>query len=498
MPVCFLLAFICVLVPSGNREPAQAAPQLTYGTYLGGRNKDFANAIAVDNLGAAYVAGQTSSPDFPVTQGALMVTSRVNNDDWIGFVTKIGEKGDRFSYSTLLGGSYRSSANAITVDSSGRAFVAGSTCSLNFPTTPSAIFRKAPGSNQPDSCDGFVAVLDPAGTRLDYGTYLGGHGEDAAFAVALGHSKDTVYVGGYTSSADFPVTALAAQPQLRGLRNGFLSAINVQSGKLLYSTYLGGNLTDSVTALAVAPDGAVYVAGITQSFEWPKVLWSRFGKGGASDGFILRLDPAGDLPLKGIRIGGSGNENLAAIALDSRGDIYAVGSTDSQDFPLTGANPSATGSAFILKVDGRKFAAGRPTVVWSRRIGGHGDDALLSVSAGKPGSVFVAGRSSSNDFPTTRRAFYRELSAQNDSILARFRSFDGQLQFATFLGGTRVKTADWHNDAATGLVADASGNVYVSGYTIDDRLPVTPSAPQVRRKGNTEPFALRVRFAVSK
>lgn len=82
--MCFLLAFICVLVPSENREPAEVAPQLTYGTYLGGRNKDFANAIAVDNLGAAYVAGQTSSPDFPVTPGALIVTSRVNNDDWIG------------------------------------------------------------------------------------------------------------------------------------------------------------------------------------------------------------------------------------------------------------------------------------------------------------------------------------------------------------------------------------------------------------------------------
>lgn len=88
-----------------------------------------------------------------------------------------------------------------------------------------------------------------------------------------------------------------------------------------------------MTTLAVAPDGAVYVAGITQSLQWPKVVWSRFGKGGASDGFILRLDPAGDLALNGIRIGGSGNENLAAIALDSRGDIYAVGSTDSQDFP---------------------------------------------------------------------------------------------------------------------------------------------------------------------
>jgi Beta-propeller repeat len=113
MRVCSLLALILAFVPSGTREPTQVAPQLLYGTYLGGRHKDFATAIAVDSLGAAYVAGRTLSPDFPVTQGALIVTSRVNNDDWIGFVTKISKKGDAFGYSTLLGGSYRSSANAM-------------------------------------------------------------------------------------------------------------------------------------------------------------------------------------------------------------------------------------------------------------------------------------------------------------------------------------------------------------------------------------------------
>lgn len=490
-----LLLFVATSVSSVS---SGIAPQLVYGTYLGGRHKDFASAIAVDSRGGAYVAGRTLSPDFPVTPGALIVSSRVNNDDWIGFVTKISEKGDRFSYSTLLGGDYRSSANAITVDSLGRAFVVGSTCSSNFPTTSSAIFQNAPGSDKPDACDGFVAVLNSTGARLDYGTYLGGRGEDAASAVALGPGDSTLYVGGYTSSPDFPVTESAAQPQLRGLTNGFLSAIDVQSGKLLYSTYLGGNLSDSVTAVAVAPDGAVYVAGITQSTEWPKVVWSRYGQCGGADGFILRLDPTRKVSVSGIRIGGSENENLAAIALDSQGNIYAVGSTDSQDFPLTGANPHVQGGAFLLKIDGRKFAAGRPTVIWSTRIGGSGDDSLLSVSAGMPGSVFAAGRSSSTDFPTTPGAFYRRLSAQNDSILARFRSFDGQLQFATFLGGTRNKEADWHNDAATGVLANVSGNVYVSGYTIDDRISVTQNAPQPRPKGNTEPFVLRLKFKTSR
>src|SRR5215470_12934709 len=109
-----------------------------------------------------------------------------------------------------------------------------------------------------------------------------------------------------------------------------------------------------------------------------------------------------------------------------------------------------------------------------------------------PGSVFATGRSSSSDFPTTPGAFYGGLSAQNDSILVRLRTSTGQLQFATFVSGTQARYADWHNDAATGVFADTSGNVYVTGYTIGDRLPVTRTASQAKRKDNTEAFVLRM------
>jgi hypothetical protein len=116
---CFL-GFALILLPSSTSGRDQGAPQLVFGTYLGRRHKDFATGVAVDGSGNAYLAGRTLSPDFPVTDGAFLVTSRVNNDDWIGFVTKINDQGKRFLYSTLLGGNYRTSANAISVDSTGR------------------------------------------------------------------------------------------------------------------------------------------------------------------------------------------------------------------------------------------------------------------------------------------------------------------------------------------------------------------------------------------
>jgi hypothetical protein len=305
-----------------------------------------------------------------------------------------------------------------------------------------------------------------------------------------------IYLGGYTSSPDFPVTESAIQKKLQGTVNGFLSAINWRSGKLIYSTYLGGNSTDNVTALAVAQDGSIYVAGVTQSTHWPTVTFRQFGNCGDSDGFIIKLDLTGRSRSEGIRIGGSGNEDVAALDIDSEGDLYVAGSTDSRNFPQKGAEFQKEGSGFVLKIAGLEFSAGPGSVKWSRRIGGRGDDALLALSAKMPGSIFATGRSSSRNFPTTPGAFYRNLSAQNDSVLVRLTSSTGRLQFATFISGTQASYADWHNDAATGVRANASGDVYVTGYTIGDRLPVTPAAPQPKRKGNTEAFALRMKFGV--
>jgi len=487
------LNFVLALLSVVAIGVAKTSPQLVYGTYLGGRDKECATGIAVDRSGEAYVVGRTPSPDFPITPHAFLTRIQVNNNDWTGFVSKISEGGDHLLYSSFLGGSFRSSANAIAVDSAGRAVVVGSTCSSNFPTTRSALLQRAPGSDRVDACDGFVARLNPDGSQLEYGTYLGGSREDAATAVALARGGEVVYVAGYTFSPDFPVTGTAFQPRLNGVSNGFLSAIDVGSGKLLYSTYLAGNGNDRVTALVVASDGAIYVAGITDSQSWLNLPLRHFGTTGASDGFVVRLDPTGkELPF-GIRIGGSGNENLTSMALDSVGDIYVVGSTSSPNFPLAGANLNQIGGGFVVKISGRRFAEKQAGVMWSRQLGGHGDDALSSVSAGMAHFILISGRSGSKDFPTTKTAIYSRLEADNDSVLIQLRASDGQVRFATFVGGTR-RPASWYNDEATGVLANANGDVFVTGCTLDDRLPVSRSALQPKPKGNSEPFVLRMKF----
>lgn len=496
MRVAGFITLVCLTALAGASAPSGVAPRVVYGTYLGGRHKECATAISIDKDGNAYVAGRTPSPDFPVTPGAFSTTTRVNNDDWTGFASKISPHGDRLLYSSFVGGDFYSSANAIKVDAKGRAFVVGSTCSSRFPATASAILAKAPGSDKMEVCDGFVAWFSNDGSHLEYGSYLGGKRSDAATAVALTPDGGVVYVGGYTSSPDFPVAGEAVQRKLSGKTNGFLAAIDAGSGKLLYSTYLGGSGEDRVSAVAVGPTGEVYVAGTTDSREWTSVELAPFGSRRGSDGFVVRLDPSGKLRPIGIRVGGSGEESLAGIDVDFSGDIYVVGTTVSEDFPLRGSGLGSIGSGFAVKISGCEFGARKKGagVVWSRRVGGQGADALLSVSAKMPGYAFVSGRSGSQDFPSTADAVYRRLESANDTILAQLRAEDGRIEYATFLGGTRQQNTAWYNDEATGVVANASGDVYVAGCTLDDRLPVTAGALQPRRAGNADAFVLRMKF----
>jgi hypothetical protein len=173
-------------------------------------------------------------------------------------------------------------------------------------------------------CDGFFPWLDASGSRLDYATYLGGR------------RSNVVYIGRYTSSPDFLVTSQALQTKLLGVTNGFLSEIDVRTGKLLCSTYLGGSGNDRVTRIVVAKHGEVFVAGVTDSDQWLNYKFSQFGRVGATDGFILKVDPSGKLRPAGRRIGGSGDESLASMDIDSYGDIYAVGTTNSPKFSSDG------------------------------------------------------------------------------------------------------------------------------------------------------------------
>jgi len=257
-----------------------AGSAMVYSTYLGGDSDDYGYGIAVDSSGNAYVTGLTSSSNFPVTPGAFQATigGSFQSD---AFVTKLNGDGTALSYSTYMGGSNYDQANGIAIDSSGNAYVAGSTSSTNFPTTLGA-FQTASGGGG----DAFVTKLNDTGAAQVYSTYLGGSLWDQAMAIKV-DSLGNAYATGTTLSTNFDITAGAYQTTYGGGQNfsdlgdAFATKLNATGTALVYSTYIGGSGDDGGFGLDLAASGEVFLTGSTISINFPTTAGVvRVGNGG--------------------------------------------------------------------------------------------------------------------------------------------------------------------------------------------------------------------------
>ncbi len=325
---------------------------IVYSTYLGGSSVDHGNGIAVDGSGYAYITGYTSS--IAVTAGAYQATGAGSTE---AFVTKLNAAGTGLVYSTYLGGSSDDRAYAITVDSSGSAYVAGFTFSTNFPVSVNAKQKTNGGQ-----ADGFVTKLNSAGSALNYSTYLGGSSDDQLYGIAL-DSSGNAYVAGYTNSTNFPVTANAFQATKGVSYDAVVTKLNSTGTSLIYSTHLGGNSGDYGDAIAVDSSGNAYVTGGTQSTNFPVTGGARQTTfGGLRDAYVTKLNSVGTQQIYSTYFGGSLYDHGNGIAMDSSGNAYVAGETRSTNFPTsTGAKQTSfgggTSDAFVLK-----FAKNTPTL----------------------------------------------------------------------------------------------------------------------------------------
>jgi hypothetical protein len=388
---------------------------LAYSTYLGGSNADSANGVALDGGGSAYVTGTTASTNFP-TAAALQPTYGGSTD---AFVAKVKPDGTGLVYSTFLGGASGDWGQAIQVDSTGSAFVAGYTVSTNFPTA-----NPLQNANH-GMADGFLSKLSAAGDALVYSTYLGGSEMDRAFALALdaaGHA----YVGGHTYSSDFPVTAGAYQPALASgicgtgsCNDGFIAKLDPTGSSTLFSTYLGGTDVDEVTAVAVNSGEQVFATGYTRSNDFPLVQPLQAAFGGETcgtspcpDAFITQLDAAGDLLTHSTYLGGNDSDYGQALFVDAADNVFVTGTTGSGNFPasvgaiqaLRGAE-SPVGDAFVVKVG----PAPAPALALSPQKLTYADQpvafasqpqVIMLINAGSS-ALTVAGIATSGDFAQT-------------------------------------------------------------------------------------------------
>ena len=334
--------------------PLVIDPTLVYSTYLGGSGGDQAWGVAVDSAGQAFLAGFTTSTNFP-TSNALQAANAGFQD---AFVAKLNAAGTAFVYSTYLGGSGNDQARAIAVDSAGSAYVTGFTGSTNFPTANALQASQGAGNNQ----DVFVSKLNATGSALAYSTYLGG---DGALEFGEGIAVDSAgnaYVAGVTNSTNFP-TANAIQAAHAGSGDVFVTKFNASGSALAYSTYLGGTAFDLAEGVTVDSAGNAYITGGSGSnTTFPTANAIQCARAGGTDVIVTKINAAGTALAYSTYLGGSGSgttiEIGRGIAVDSAGNAYVAGGTDSTDFPTANPIQSAyagsdfglAGDAFALKL----------------------------------------------------------------------------------------------------------------------------------------------------
>jgi len=454
-------------VPEYDRSQALVIdPTLVYSTYLGGSGGDSASGIAVDASGNAYVAGNTGSSDFPTTPGAFQTTYDVGGDV---FVTKLNAAGSALVYSTYLGVSDTGWAfgNAIAVDVSGNAYVAGSTTSSNFPTTPGA-FQTTSGGGPYKA---YVTKLNATGSALVYSTYLGGSGDDEGNGIAV-DALGSAYVTGDTASFNFPTTPGAFQTALLGSQAAFVTKLNTAGSAPVYSTYLGGSGWAGGTAIAVDVSGNAYVTGTATSPDFPTTPGAlQTAYGGASETFVTKLNAAGSALVYSTFLGGSnGNSNgSSGIAVDASDNAYVTGSTYSSNFPTTpGAFQTAYGGAWDVFV--AKLNATGSALAYSTYLGGSAFDYGEGIAVDASGNAYVTG-ATPGGFPITPGAFQTGYGGgQFDAFVSKLNASGSVLLYSTYLGGSGF---DW----GFGIAVDASGNAYVTGLA-ESGFPTTPGAFQ--------------------
>ena len=443
-----------------------AGSGLVYSTYLGGNQGDVGYGIRVDSAGNAYVTGNTSSTNFPVTPGAFQEVKRAPGASNV-FVTKLNADGSALVYSTYLGGSSRDIGQAIALDTAGNAYVAGWTFSTDFPTTLGA-FQPINRASVNATTNAFLTELNAQGAALLYSTYLGGSGGpgngpegDTASSIAA-DAQGNAYVTGRTCSADFPTTPLAFQMFFQGSRssatsvcsgNAFMSKLNpalVGPASLVYSTYLGGS---GGVAYGIAPEGDAaygiavdtqqnaYVTGQTCSSNFPVTpLAFQVVYGGVCDAFVTKLNPSGP-SLAGLVystfLGGSTVERGAGIDVDSAGNAYIAGYTLSTNFPTTpdAFQTTIAGNASLNAFVTVLNPSGSAPLVYSTYLGGStpnffSDSNGRSIAVDMAGQAYVTGYSYAADFPTTPGAFQTAppnvSSNVYHSFVAKFSGFPTQ------------------------------------------------------------------------
>ncbi|MGH7474840.1 MAG: SBBP repeat-containing protein [Longimicrobiales bacterium] len=490
-----------IQVTTGTVTPGVQAMVVAYVTYLGGSGTEQLRDIASDPLGNVYLAGGTSSPDFPVAGAWDGTFNNPGSDAEDVFVTKLGP-GGQIIWSTYIGGPNFDRAYAIELAADGSIFVAGR-AGAGFPVTSGAFQTGFVGSIDHTLYgrqDGFVCKLTSAG-QVDWCSYFGNSSivpirdidVDRAGNVLL-MTSDDAGAGGFPQSW----FANAFQSGIRGGRDALIVKVQGDGSRVLWATYLGGSGTEQNTnSLRLDPNNDdIYVLIATASADMPTPGGFDRQLSGPSDYFVGKLSSDGSRLHWGTYLGGSGHEwtETHELAIDPAGNAVVSAKTLSDDFPVssgavqptfggmggpgTGQGTNNPGDAFAAKIsaDGSRLLA-------STFLGGSEGDGGEGAAVDAHGNIYFTGQSYSPDFPVTTDTLSTSFG-EGELIAAKLSSDLATLFFSVRIGGTA------RDEGRTSHVA-ADGSFYVGGQTLSSNIP-TLRALQSSLRGRTDALLVKI------
>ncbi len=434
-------------------------PAISYSGVFGGSGASAATSMAVDSAGMVYVAGYTDAADFPMAAAVLPRGGGVD-----GILLKLDPSTGRLLWANYIGGSGDDRVLALAAAPGGAIYAAGSTSSANFPVSGPLLTSNRGGT------DAFLLKFTADGSLLEFSSYLGGTQSDSAAALAA--TAAGVWVGGQTSSTNFPVAG-ALQSSLRGGVDAFLARYS-SGGALEYSSFIGGSGDDYIKAIAVASTGEVFVGGATGSGDLaipPGAAQPALR--GALDGFVLKLSASGGQIVAGTFLGGSGGslsapERVETLLVDGFQNVYAAGLTPSSDFPTPQAwfgTLGGTRDGFLVKLH-----PGLNGLAWGTFLGGGGQEMINAAALLADGSVAVAGSTSSVNFPQQSPVGAGAYRGSTDGFVTVFTADGASVPFSTYLGGTA-------SDAVFAMCAASGNTLIVAGQSGSADLPLRGFAP---------------------
>lgn len=565
-------------------------PILSFSTYFGGTGDEHSTSIAIDGSFNIYLTGSTTSPNLPAVGVFQTTLAGAGPNTYIAKITPpLGSVVAALDYVTYLGGNGSDTPVGIAVDGAGDPFVAGTTSSTNFPTSPTNAYQRVPETGSKGTTHVFVTELKYDGTALLYSSYLSGNNTDAASGMTI-DSSGYVYVTGTTMSTDqatsadmFPAStipqAIAYQATSRSSIQFFVTKVNTAApgiGSISFSTYFGGADSDTTPPVAVGggiavdTSGNIYFSGTTNflysgcsgcsSTDFPILnayqpcldtpppttivnppTCSTTTSTTDSDAFVAKLNPnaaAGQQLVWSTYVGGSGVDSSSGVALDpGAANVYIVGTTDSTDIGTSATTLSTSASyqrcldqpnvptgtactpptnppndAFVAKLTNPTTSSSTTTapvnvaIGYFSYLGGSGAEAGTSITVDSASGALITGWTQSTDFPVlpTPSSIQTNLTGSEDAFIARLNTVAtvGQTtlaSWATYFGGSTTSTGTPSTTLGTGIALDVNQNTYIAGET--DAVDLQVAKPLQAANGGAndtyDAFATQLTTAVS-